>query len=177
MLMKSTAAPSLHAESAKAYLEKIRAIGAEFPRLTLEGFGNARAQNGGAVPEKFVESASVAVQKSIRLEQAAGIDATTLRDAYDYAIAFEPVVQELLAQAQFIANTIRVQRNEAGLCALDVYSLAKRMSKRKDGAELKPFVEDMRIKLGKKGRPRKADADTKPAPVPVTDPVPAPVKQ
>lgn len=171
MLMKSTAAPSLHTESAKAFIEKIRAVGAEFPRFTLEGFGDGRAQNGGAVPEKFVESASVAIQKSLRLEQAAGIDATTLRDAYAYAIAFEPVVQELLALAQFVANTIRIQRNEAGLCALDVYSLAKRMSRRKDGAELIPFVEDMRVKLGKKGRPRKADPETDPVPVPVTDPV------
>lgn len=171
MLMKATVAPSQHTESAKAFMEKIRAIGAEFPRFTLEGLGNARAQNGGAVPEKFVESASVAVQKSIRLEQAGGVDATTLRDAYAYVIAFEPVVQELLALAQFVANTIRVQRNEAGLCALDVYNLAKRMSKRKDGAELIPFVEDMRVKLGKKGRPRKAESETAPAPVAVVDPV------
>ena len=175
MLMKSTAAPSPHAETAKAFIEKILAIGAEFPRFTLEGFGNARAQNGGAVPEKFVESASVAIQKSIRLENAAGTDATTLRDAYAYVIAFEPVVQELLALAQFLANTIRVQRNEAGLCALDVYNLAKRMSQRKDGAELKPFVDDMREKLGKKGRPRKTDSAPVPATAPVTPAPPAKV--
>jgi hypothetical protein len=170
MLMKSTAAPSPHTEAAKAFIEKIRAMGGEFPRFTLDGLGDGRAQNGTAVPEKFVESASVAVQKSFRLEQAGGADATTLRDAYAYAIAFEPVVQELLALAKFLAHSIRVQRNAAGLCALDVYSLAKRLSKRKDGAELKPFVDDMRVKLGKRSS-RKAEPDTEPVPVPVTDPV------
>lgn len=170
MLTKTTAVPSPHAESAKALIQKILALRDEIPHFTIEGLGDGRADTGGAVPEKFMESASVAIQKSIRLEQAGGADATTLRDAYAYAIAYEPVVQELLALAKFTAHSIRVQRNIAGFCALDMYSLAKRLSTRRDGAELKPFVEDMRNKLGK-ARSRKTDS----APDPVTSPVlPAP---
>lgn len=166
MLNKTNVAPSPHAESAKALIEKIRALRDEIPRFTTEGLGDGRSDTGGVVPEKFLESASVAIQKSIRLEQAGGADATTLRDAYAYAIAYDPVIQELLALAKFTAHSIRVQRNVAGLCALDMYSLAKRLSRRRDGAELKPFVDDMRDKLGKV-RPRKTDSNPVPAPVPV----------
>jgi hypothetical protein len=105
-------------------------------------------------------------QKSNRLEQAGGADATTLRDAYAYAISYEPIVQELLALAKFLAHSIRVQRNEAGLCALDVYNLAKRLSQRKDGAELKPFVDDMRTSSVRDVRGRRIQTPSSP-PVPV----------
>jgi hypothetical protein len=171
LLTKATAAPSPHTESASSIIAKIRALRDEIPRFTIEGLGDGRSDAGGAVPEKFLESASAAVEKSVRLEHAGGADATTLRDAYAYALAFDPVVQELFALAKFVAHSIRVQRNAAGIAALDVYVIAKRVSQRRDGAELKPFVEDMRLKLGKKGRPRKTNSD----PVPATAPVlPAP---
>jgi hypothetical protein len=167
MLIKAITAPSVHAESAKALIEKIRALRDEVPHFTIEGLGDGRSDTGGSVPVRFLESASVAIQKSIRLEQAGGADATTLRDAYAYAIAYDPVVQELRALATFTAHSIRVQRNLAGLCALDMYNLAKRLARRNDGAELRPFVDDMRNKLGK-ARALKADAEPEPAPVPAT---------
>jgi hypothetical protein len=149
-------------------IEKVRAMRTEIPRFTTEGLDQGRSRNGQSVPEKFLESASAAVQNSSRLEAAGGADATSLRDAYAYAIAFEPLVEEIFALGRFLANSISVQRTEAGVCALDVYSLAKRISKRKDGVELIPFVEDMQNKLGKKPS-RKASSDlVTPAPAPVS---------
>jgi hypothetical protein len=168
MLTKTNTPPSPHAEAAKALIDKIRDLRDEIPRFTTEGLGDQRAMNGGSVPEKFVESTSAAIQQSARLEQAAGADATTVRDAWAYALAYEPVVQELLAMAKFLAHSIRLQRKEAGFCALDVYSIAKRLARREDGSELRPFVEDMRIKLGKKRASRKTTSDPVPAPVPVS---------
>lgn len=173
-MLQKALTPSPHAEAAKAIIEKIRALRAEIPRFTTEGADEARARNGQSVPEKFMESASAAVQSSIRLETAGGADATTLRDAYAYAIAFDPVVAELVALTRFVVNTIRVQRTEAGVCALDVYALAKRLAKRRDGAELTPFVDDMARKLGKKAT-RKTNSDPVPAPAPVLPAPPAKV--
>ncbi len=173
MLPKTDNAPSIHAEAAKAFIQKLRALRDEIPHFTTEDFGNGRLQNGKSVPEKFMESASAAVQSSTRLEQAGGADATTLRDAYAFAIAFDPAVLEVIALGRFLAHTIRQQRVSASECALDVYALAKRLAKRKDGAELKPFVDDMREKLGKKAA-RKTNSD----PVPATTPLlPAPPKK
>ena len=173
MLPKTSIAPSPHAEAAKAFIEKLRALRDEIPRFTTEDFGNRRLQNGTSVPERFMESASAAVQQSTRLEQAGGADATTLRDAYAYAIAFDPAVQEVIALGKFLAHTVRQQRVSASACALDVYALAKRLARRKDGAELKPFVEDMREKLGKRAT-RKTNSD--PVPVPAPD-LPAPPRK
>jgi hypothetical protein len=170
MLIKATTASSAHAEAAKAFIDKVRSLREEIPHFTTEGLGDGRSDTGGIVPEKFMESASAAVQNSIRLEQAGGADAATLRDAYAYAIAYDQVVEEILALAKFVAHTVRLQRNAAGYCALDVYNLAKRLSTRKDGGELIPFVEDMGSKL-KKGRARKAKSTTAPVPVSPKPPV------
>jgi hypothetical protein len=156
---KTAQAPSPHTEAAKALIDKLRALREEIPRFTTDGSADSRVNNGGLVPEKFLESASVAVQNSSRLEQAGGADANTLRDAYAYAIAFDPVVEEIFALGKFVAHTIRVQRSAAGVCALDVYALAKRIAMREGGAELKPFVDDMRRKLKKAGKARKASSD------------------
>ena len=173
MLTKAINPPSLHAEAAKVIIDKIRDHRVEIPNFDTQ-LVDPRALNGAAVPVEFVEAVCAAIQQSIRLEQAGGADATTLRDAWAYAIAYEPVVQELLAMARYLAHSIRVHRNAAGLSALDVYLLAKRLSERKDGAELKPFVDDMRRKLGKKGRPRKTTSNPVPAPAPVIPPAPSP---
>lgn len=170
MLTKVTTAPSPHAEAAKAIIDKIRALRDEIPRFTIEDLGTPSALNGKSVSEPFLEAVGAAVQRSVRLEMAGGADATTIRDAYAYALAYDPVVQELLALAKFVAHTIRQQRAAASEAALDVYAVAKRLSKRKDGAELKPFVDDMRNKLGRKAT-RKTNSDPVSAPAPV---VPAP---
>jgi len=171
MLTKSTAVPSPHTESARILIEKIRSLRTEIPHFTTE-LVDGRALTGGLVPERFLESTSVAIQNNVRLEQAAGADATSLRDAYAYALAYDPVVQELLALAQFVAHSVRVQRNAAGICALDVYNTTKRLSRRKDFVELKPFAEDMREKLKKVRRKATPGADgSAPVAVPPKPPV------
>lgn len=174
MLIKVTTPPSPHAESAKALIDKIRALRDEIPRFTTEDLGDRRVKAGTSVPEPFLEAVGAAIQRSARLESAGGADATTLRDTYGYTLSYDPVVQELFALMKFVAHTIRQQRVAASAAALDVYALAKRLSKRKDGAELKPFVDDMRNKLGKKAT-RKANSDPAPAPAPVTPAPPAKV--
>jgi len=167
MLMKATAAPSPHRESARILIEKIRALRDDIPRFTVEGLADGRSNTAGLVPDKFVESASAAMENNPRLVLQAS-DPATLRDAYDYALAHDPAVQELKALTQFLEHTIRVQRNAAGIVALDTYSNAKRLARRRDGAELKPFVDDMRDKLRKRARPRKTDSAPDPATAPVT---------
>ena len=81
-------------------------------------------------------------------------------------------MQEVFAFGKFLAHTIRRQRVNASQCALDVYALAKRLAARRDGAELKPSVEDMREKLGKRAT-RKTNSD----PIATPAPLPAPPKK
>jgi hypothetical protein len=169
-------AVSPHADEAKVVLDKIRALRSEIPRLTTEGLAadgrrlTARAR----VSDDVLEAISVQLESNPELEQVVRTDATTLRDSYGYAIAYEPVVQELLALAAILTNTIRTQRAKAGAAALTTYAITTRLSKDEGGEKLVPHVKDMRNKLHKK-RARKASSDpVKPAPVPV--PPAAPVK-
>ena len=161
--------PSPHAEAAKVILDKLRALRAEIPRFVPDNPDVVRqlAQKA-AVPDTVLESASVALQASPLLEQRSGADAATLRDAFGYALAYDAVVQELSAFMRSMRHTIRVARAEAGESALDVYKLAQILSVKKNGAELRPHVENMRRKL--KRRTRRTIGE----PAPATDPSAAP---
>jgi len=161
-----------HTEAAKALTEKIRALRADVPRF-VHDFPEERRKlvQKYTLPEGFLESAGVSLQTFERLEAASGTEAAKLRDAFSYALAYDAVVKEAFAFARSVAFTIRVQLADAGASALDIYAIARRLSKRKDGAELIPFVEDMQKKLAKRGRPRKKNS--KPAPEPVVPATPS----
>jgi len=161
--------PNPHAESAKALAEKVRALIAEIPRLTPPGPNDARRlASAASVSEEFLESARAVMQKSTLLEGASRTNAVTMRDASAFAMAYEVVLPEAEALLRLLAHTIRAAKASAGESALDVYAIAQRLAKRKDGAELVPHVMDMQRKL-KRGR-RKAtlvpapDKSVKPAP-------------
>ncbi len=163
-----TLLPSPHAEGAKALIDKIRALRTEIPRFTGPAVSGRRLAFLAGVPDTVLESASMAVQNFPRLEQAAGVDATTLRDAYAFALAYESVAQELRALTRDMEHSIRVQRAEAAASALDVLAIARSISRRKDGAELRPHVDDMRKKLGRIRRTRRPSSEPAPAPAAAT---------
>jgi hypothetical protein len=160
-----------HVEAANALLEKIRALRTDIPGFIPEVSRreNRRIIPLATLPTEFLESASVAVRRSDRLEMAADSDAATLRDSYGYALAYEAVVQEANAFARSVQSTIRVRRAEAGASALDIFAVARRLARQKNGAELMPHVEDMQRKLNRRKK-RKTNSDPVPAPVDLTAP-------
>ena len=157
-------APMPHAEAARELLEKIRALQAEVPRLTPVAPASTRRLVATArLSDVGIETATVALERSERLAIAVNADAATVRDSYSYAIAYGPIVKELLALARMVAHTVRVERAFAGAAALDIYAMASRMSRQEDGAEFVPFVEDMRNMLkNKKGRKTNSSPDSAP---------------
>ena len=162
--------PSPYAEAAKVLLDKIRSLRDDIPRFTAPGEGEVRILGARArVTDELLESASVAVERSPRLETAAGTDGPTLRDSYAFIIAFTPVIKELLAMAKAVAHTIRLERMRAGASALDIYAIARRLVKHEDGVELLPFVEDMRKSLKTK-QPRKTNSTSASAPAVTSTP-------
>jgi len=159
-----------HVEGAKALLAEIRALYAKIPRFVAEVPNEPqKLASAASVSDAFVESAGASIDRSKRLETAAATDAASLRDSFGFALAYDSIVVEAYAFARAVAHTIRVQRATAGSSALDIYAIAQRLAKRKDGAELVPHVEDMRRKL-KRGRKRKTTSE--PAPVPAATKAP-----
>jgi len=161
---------SLHTQAAEALRDKIRALRAEVPGFVHEVPNERRKLiQRFSVSDAFLESSGVSVTTFARLEQAVGMDAEKLREAFSFALAYDSVVKEAYAFARSVGHTIMLQRADAGAYALDIFAIAKRLAKQKDGAELIPYVEDMKAKLAKHKRSRKTTSNPSPAPV-----VPAP---
>jgi hypothetical protein len=72
-----------------SFIDKILALRNDISRFTIEELADGRSNAAGVVPDKFVESASAAMQSNPRLALPAA-DAATLRDAYAYALAHDP---------------------------------------------------------------------------------------
>jgi len=163
-MAEKTLMPSPHAEGAKALLDKIRALRAEIPRLAPAGPIDGRKTGARSlVSDMFLEAVSVLLEAFPRIAKAVGIDATALRDSYGFAMSYEPVVQELRTLTRLVWYSIRLERAEAVQNALDIYAFVQRQSEKKDGAELLPYVEDMRQKL-LRNRTRKTNSNPVPAP-------------
>jgi hypothetical protein len=165
-MTETTITPNSHVEAVNALLEEIRALQVKIPGFIpkVSRRETRRIVPRATLPTEFLESASVVVRRSNRLEVAAGADAARVRDSYAFSLAYEAIVQELAAFGRAVQHTIRARRAEAGGCALDVLAMARRMANQKDGAELIPHVEDMQRKLNRR-RTRKTNSDPVPAPV------------
>jgi hypothetical protein len=161
--------PSPHEEGAKALIAKIRALRDDVSSFVVDAPEQTKKVTTiASVGDPFMESASALLQKSAPLEDVSGMSPAQLRDRYAFARSYDAAVTEAFAFARSLAHTVRVARAAAGESALDIYHFAQRLSRRKDGAELLPHVQDMRRKL-KRGR-RKATSE----PAPATSPSPAP---
>lgn len=163
---------SSHVDDAKVLLDKIRALRAEIPRFQPAPADARLGVALSSVPGPVIESASVAIEGFAQLERAALGDALVLRDASGYAQAYEALVVEFNALGRSMAYSIRLQQAEAARSALDIYAMAQRLSKRKGGEELLPFVTDVRKKMAAHLRSRKANStptsdETDPAAPPV----------
>ena len=159
-----------HADAATALIEKLRALRNEFPRFVeaaaVPDAERARIDKQSLVSPSGLESVTVAIKAEPKLETAiGGGNAATLRDAALYALAFDEVVQELRSFTRSAALSVRIQRAEAGGAALDVLAMARRLAKRKNGAFLRPHVENMERKIVRKAR--KTNSNPVPA---TTDP-------
>ena len=155
--------PSPHAEAAMALVEKLRALRAEIPRYTAEEPGAAKAMSTkAALSEQFLEAAGAALQASPLLDGSSPTTAAALRDSLAFALAHEVLRTEAKAFERAVSHTIRSAKAAAGARALDIYAIAQRLVKSKEGAELVPHVTDMRHKL-QRGR-RKATSEPAPDP-------------
>jgi hypothetical protein len=160
-----------YADSALARVDDIRVWREKIPNLVIPETKGARARlvNAASVPKEFVELATVAVKSKpvlVRASQNPAQDA----DLSSYADAYGPVADELEALAIFVRHSVTLAKNKVGTEALTTYSLAQRLAKRPEMADLIPHVDDMAKALG---RGKRSKAKSQPAPTPA--PAPAPV--
>lgn len=156
-----------HAEAARALADKLKALRGEIPRFIPEAPGDAKAlSTKAALSEEFMEAASVSMQASDLLDGSSPTTSAALRDSYAFALALNAVLTEAKAFVRAVAHTIRAAKADAGGRALDIYAVAQRLAKNKEGADLVPHVQTMRRTL-KRGR-RRTGAEPAAPPVKTT---------
>src|SRR3954449_3030913 len=169
-----TTTETSHLDAAEALIDDIRALKQRVPKFVVPESRNAarRIAAAASVPTEFIDRAALAVRNKDELTRGGNFGLAQIRDRMDFAVAYDPVADELEAMALFIRHSVRVARNEAGSNALTTYALAKRLAKRPETAALAPHVEDMRIALGarRKGTPKRKPVPK--SPIPGTSPTP-----
>ena len=147
---------SEHFDRASALVDKIRALRDEIPRFVsdLSEEELKRAYRNALVPPEAVESASVAIDANPGLENLLGTNGTKMRDAAQFALAFESVAHELRVLARGAELTVLVQKAAAGSATIDLLVIGRRLMRQKDGSGLGRHVEEIGRKV-KKTRARK----------------------
>jgi hypothetical protein len=163
-MSRAKAASTSYTDAAQALINDTRAMRARIPKFVIPSEGDGRRlAPAGSVPPQFIEQTVVAVRNSASLVRGGGLDPDETRELMTYAVAFDPLADELEALAYFVRHSVIVARNKAGRDALTTYALAKVLAKRPETADLLPYVEDMRRALGRtrKGKSKPA-AEPKP---------------
>lgn len=160
----ATSVPQSYTDTAQARVAEIRAMREQIPNLVIPDSKGAtrRLTSAASIPAPFIELAAVTVTNSPAIVRGGGVDPAQIRDLLSYAEAYAPVADELEALVVFVRHSVIAARNKAGSDALTTYSLAQRMAKRPETADLAPHVDAMRNALGNRFRRPKS----KPAPAP-----------
>ena len=127
-----------------------------------------------SLPAPFVQAALNTVGASKPIADAITSDVATLQaEAIDVA-RWSAVEVELRALLEGVAAANLARRHRLGLTALQTYSIARQLVRRKAHADLLPYVEEMR-RTNRLGRKRAAQEPQNPAnptsPAPVVPPV------
>ena len=170
----SAAIPADHIHDAQTIVDALRVMRQTIPHFVIPASSKAPGQLStvASLPPEFIEISAMAVRNSLALVRGGSTDPATVRDLMNFGDAYVAVPDELEALAQFIRYSIAAAKHKAGLEALTIYSLAKRLAKRPENADLAPLVADMRRALGTRFK-RKAAPEITTTPPPVT-PVPKP---
>jgi hypothetical protein len=123
----------------------------QIPRFAIPATADAtqRLSAVAAVPAEFIELTNVAIANHPVLVRVEGATPDEVRDLVAYALAHEPLPNELEALAHFVRYSVIAARNAAATEALTTYALAKRLAKLPQYAYLRPHVADMRRALGR----------------------------
>jgi hypothetical protein len=154
-----------YAETAQERIQELLRWREQIPRFVIPATPDAtrRLSTVASVPPIFVELTNVAVANQAVLVRQEGAVPARVRDLMSYADAFSPLADELEALAHFVRYSVAAARYEAGTEALTTYSLAQRLAKLPQNADLKPHVADMRRALGRTRKPTLEEAAKKAA--------------
>jgi hypothetical protein len=153
-----------HTDAAQAFMQKIQELRDSIPNLAIPATPREgqRIAVVASLSHDFEETIA-ATENSNHLAVAGAMDPAQMRDLVNFAAAYGPAVAQAEALTRFLKHTVSMAKYKTGSQALTTYALTQRLAKKAETAYLRPFVEAMRQKLGKRGR---STAQAQPAPAP-----------
>jgi hypothetical protein len=168
-LAVTEAAPILAPE---AVIEQLRALRQGIPDFVQLPIPDARALRIVARADaEFLKAAISVVGMSAAVQTAVGMTADEMLHDADAVTRWVAVENELRALLEGITAANLVRRHRLGLAALQSYHVGRQLIRKKENADLLPYVATMR-RLNRFGKRRAAKP---PAPAPVPQPQPAAV--
>jgi hypothetical protein len=153
------------------FVEHLRVLREHVPNFgPLPKVSASALRSAARVPTEFILASINTVGTSKPIAAAISSDNVALLAEREAAARWSAVEDELRTLFEGVAASNLSRRHRIGLAALQTYSIARQLVRRKDHADLLPHVENMR-RTNPFGRRRPAAPAAKPAPAPVTPPV------
>ncbi len=173
-----TPASPTHLDQATAMVQDLKAMGQRIPTFTFptDVNSNRKLTSTATIPKEALDRITALVQ-SYPLLTGTDIGPDELRDLVSMASAYNSVPDEAEAFAGALRHTRTVALAKAGSTALIAYEVAKRLAKRPEWADLRPYVADIKRLLSRKKRSAQTPQPTPQAPTqtsPTSPSTPAP---
>jgi hypothetical protein len=122
------------------------------------------------IPNEFLATAIASVEQHPTLQAVQKLDPATARDTLQYIEAFRPVLDKVTAFQRALWFTLGSRKALLAADALQIYDVAKGLSRDPGSADMASHVANLKRDLGRRGRPKlkKAPAPTTSTETPAT---------
>jgi hypothetical protein len=117
------------------------------------------------VPADFIATVLAAVEMHPELQRLGKFDVTEAHDTVQFLQAFRPLLQQLEDLTRDVKFTMDARKAKVAADALQIYYLAKGITRDPSSAALTARVERMKLDLGR-SRPKQRDEQPEPVPDP-----------
>jgi hypothetical protein len=148
--------PTRYALLAKDVMEALKALMADVPKLDQsERRSAAFIRTHIGIPFPFVMGTAAAVERIPVLERLNQMDVVAAWGAHHLIEAFRLVTMRLIMVTEELQTLLDTRQANATAEALNVYAIAQALLRRDFDQDLARYVKTSKLKLGRRGRPRK----------------------
>jgi hypothetical protein len=164
--------PVSHVDAVRELIARVREIQQSIPGFEYNNkIERQRLNLAAGVPDRFLDTVSVAIEASDTLNGAAAVRSAEVRDVIEFSRAYRSLAEELQLVADGALYTIALRRAKISDLARRAYALSKSLNRPSDRAVLVPHIDAMRRALNRT-RPKSQTTDAAPAPAPAPPPQP-----
>jgi hypothetical protein len=164
---------TFYQQLADQFMKELDGIAAIIPQLEASHISTVNfVRSHVTIPNAFLATAIHTVEQTPLLQGLKKLDVAAGRDTLQFLEAFRPVLDKVTAFASALQFTISSRKASLAADALQIYDIAKGVSRDPGSAELASRVANLKRDLGRRGRPRISAAARKAKLTGTTTPVP-----